>query len=123
MEPAVILPPPFNVTVDPDRSAVRVVPSGELDVASRGVLAAQLDELWQSGWSEIVVDLRELTFMDSSGVHLLLAHHRRASETGARFVMIDGHEPISRTLQLCGVYDMLDRGEPAPARPAPGVSS
>jgi anti-anti-sigma factor len=100
---------PFDVTVYPNRTAVRVVPSGELDAGSRGLLAAQLDELWESGWTEVVVDLRELTFMDSSGVHLLLQHHRRAAEAGARFAIIDGQPCVARTLQLCGVHDMFAR--------------
>jgi anti-sigma B factor antagonist len=112
MESSLDLPPPFDVTVYPDRTVVRVVPSGELEIASRDVLAAQLDELWNSGWTDIVVDLRELTFMDSSGVHLLLHHHRRASETGARFAIIDGPTCVARTLQLCGVHDLLARMQP-----------
>jgi len=109
MEPSLDLPPPFDVTVYPDRTVVRVVPCGELDVASRDVLAAQLDELWDSGWTDVVVDLRELTFMDSSGVHLLLRHRRRASETGAGFAIIDGPPCVARTLQLCGAHDMVAR--------------
>ncbi len=97
------LPPPFDVTVQPDRTTVRVAVSGELDVATRATLAAQLDELWELGWTDVVVDLRGLTFMDSSGVHLLLQHHRRGSEAGARFAIIDGPAPVARVLQLCGV--------------------
>jgi anti-sigma B factor antagonist len=101
--------------VHPDRAAVRVVASGELDVASRGVLAAQLDDLWNSGWTDVVMDLRGLTFMDSSGVHLLLQHHRRASETDARFGIIDGQPCVARTLQLCGAYELLTHVQPEPA--------
>jgi anti-anti-sigma factor len=113
MEPSMSLPTPFDVTVHPDRATVRVVPSGELDAASRSVLAAHLDDLWKAGWADIVVDLRELTFMDSSGVHLLLQHHLRASETGARFGIIDGRPPVARTLQLCGVHEILTQVHPA----------
>ena len=114
MEPTVNLPAPFDVTVHPDRAAVRVVPSGELDVASRDVLGAQLDELWASGWTDVVVDLRELVFIDSSGVHLLVRHRERASEAGARFAIVDGHPCVARTLRLCGVDDLLDRAQPEP---------
>jgi hypothetical protein len=45
--------------------------------------------------------------MDSSGVHLLLEHHRRASETGARFAIIDGPAPVARVLRLWGLHEML----------------
>ena len=97
----------FAVTVHSDRTSVRVAASGELDGASRGVLAAQLDDLWKLGWTDVIADLRGLTFMDSSGVHLLVEHHRRALETGARFSIIDGPAPVARVLELCGVDDVL----------------
>jgi anti-anti-sigma factor len=69
----------------------------------------------RSGWTDVVVDLRGLTFMDSSGVHLLLQHHRRASETDARFGIIDGQPCVARTLQLCGAYELLTHVQPEPA--------
>jgi anti-anti-sigma factor len=102
-----LLPAPFDVTVEPDRTVVRVVPSGELDLANRGLLGAQLDELWNSGWNHVVVDLRELTFIDSSGVHLLLEHRRRAWQTGSRFSLVQGPPCVARALELCGVHELF----------------
>lgn len=109
------LPAPFGVRVEPDRTVVRVVPSGELDVANCGLLAARLDELWNSGWTNVVVDLRELTFMDASGVHLLLEHRRRASQTGARFSLMQGPPCVARVLELCGVHEVFPYTQPARA--------
>jgi anti-sigma B factor antagonist len=114
MDPSVNPPPRFDVTVDPDRTVVRVAPEGELDVASRAVLDARLQELWEAGWSNVVVDLRGLTFMDSSGVHLLVDHHGRASAAGARLSFIDGTPTVARTLRLCGVDELLDYVQPEP---------
>jgi anti-anti-sigma factor len=114
MDPSVTPSPPFDVTVDPDRTVVRVAPAGELDMASRGALDARLQELWESGWTSVVVDLRGLTFMDSSGVHLLLDHHRRASAAGARLSFIDGTPTVARTLRLCGVDELFDYVQPEP---------
>ena len=105
----------FAVAVHPDRTIVRVAAHGELDGATRGVLAAQLDELWETGWTDVVADLRGLTFMDSSGVHLLVEHHRRALESGARFSIIDGPAPVARVLELCGVDDVLVSVSPSAA--------
>jgi anti-sigma B factor antagonist len=102
-----LLPPPFAVTVTPDRTSVRVVPSGELDVATCDLLAARLDELWTAGWTDVVLDLRALTFIDSSGLHLLIDHHRRACAAGARFSIIDGSPPVRRVLRLCGLHEVL----------------
>jgi anti-anti-sigma factor len=98
----------LDVTVVPDRAVVRVRASGEADLSTRDVLDARLRELWDCGWEDVVVDLREVTFMDSSGVHVLLAHHRHAAEHGHRFSVIDGSDAVRRVLELTGVDRVLD---------------
>ena len=101
------LSPVFDVAVHPHRSVVRVAASGELDLSTSGVLRAQLDELWASGWMDVVVDLREVTFMDSAGVHVLIDNHQRAAREQQRFSIIDGADAVSRVLQLSGVREMF----------------
>jgi anti-sigma B factor antagonist len=93
----------FEVAVIPERTAVRVAPTGELDIATCQELRVALDELWDLGWTDVVLDLRGLTFMDSSGVQILVENHRRATRTGARFSIIDGPGPVSRVLELTGL--------------------
>jgi len=99
--------PTFELSVIAEHTRARVCPRGEIDLASAGLLDAQVDELWASGWNDVVADLREVTFMDSSGVHVLLAHHRRAAERGARFSIIDGGGPVARVLALTGMNGVL----------------
>jgi anti-sigma B factor antagonist len=105
----------LDVTAIPDRATVRVRARGEIDLASRDVLDAQIGELWDSGWEQVVVDLREVTFMDSSGVHLLIAHHRHALEHGHAFSIIDGPGAVRRLLQLTAVDQLLDHTAPGGA--------
>jgi anti-anti-sigma factor len=97
----------FDVDVMPDRAFVRVRPVGEVDLSTSPDLRAQLDQLWDSGWTDIVVDLRDVTFMDSSGVHVLLDHHRRAARGGMSFAIIDGAPSVSRLLSLTGLDALL----------------
>src|SRR5215208_5831643 len=61
-----------------------------------------------SGWTDVVADMREVTFLDSSGLHVLLAHHRRAAEHGGRFSIIDGDGPVARVLALTGMNAVFD---------------
>jgi anti-sigma B factor antagonist len=68
----------LEVRTKPDRDRVIVGVSGELDIASVGALQTALEELRGTGWSSIVIDLRELTFIDSSGLALLLHEDRVA---------------------------------------------
>jgi anti-sigma B factor antagonist len=100
--------PSFELSVFPERAFVRVRPCGEVDLATAGLLDHQIQELWDSGWKEVIADLRDVTFMDSSGLHVLVAHHRRAATDGVRFSIIDGNGPVSRVLELTGIDQVLD---------------
>ncbi|MDP1849261.1 MAG: STAS domain-containing protein [Solirubrobacteraceae bacterium] len=108
------------MSVHPQRGAVRVAPCGELDVASAASLQAQLDELRVAGFEHVVLDLRELTFMDSSGVRLILGEDRLARSAGRRFSLIAGVPAVQRVLGVCGVSAQLDLddrfAEPASGR-------
>ena len=58
--------------------------------------------------STTVVDLRGLTFIDSSGVSGLLSAARRAREAGERLVCVPGPQPIQRIFELTGVDTVLE---------------
>jgi anti-sigma B factor antagonist len=100
----------FSVEVLPDRERVVVIPHGELDVATAGRLAAEIDELTSRGFDAIVLDLRATSFIDSSGMHLLLDQTARPD---AQVTLIDGAQPVRRVIDLAGVRHLL-RFEPAP---------
>jgi len=97
----------FRVDVHPERELVRVAPAGELDLSTAPKLELQLHELRDSGFRRIVLDLRRLTFMDSSGVALILREDRLASAGDHAFSLIAGPPPIQRVLSICGVLDRL----------------
>jgi anti-anti-sigma factor len=93
----------------PDRDRVIVAVSGELDIASVGALQEALDELRSAGWESIVLDLRELTFIDSTGLSLLLHADHAARRPGAQFAIIDGSPPVARLLEIVGLSDHFTR--------------
>lgn len=99
----------------PQRDAVRVAPAGELDLANAAALQAQLDDLHDAGFKHVVLDLRELTFMDSAAVRLILKEDRLARSTGRHLSLIEGSPTVQRVLNICGVADQLDFADPPPA--------
>lgn len=98
---------PFQVDVHPERTVVRVAPAGELDLATADTLAAELRELRDAGFDHVVLDMRRLTFIDSTGIALLLSEDRRARKDGHDFVLISGTPAIQRVLEICGVAGLL----------------
>jgi anti-anti-sigma factor len=97
-------PEPFRVEVRPDRRRVFVEPRGELDLDTADQLRATVDDLALRGFEAIVIDLRATTFLDSSGLHLLIT---QAGRTDARVTLIDGPGVVSRLFDLAGVRHIL----------------
>ncbi len=100
-------PPIFRCDVEPDRDRARVVLTGELDLAGVEPLEREIDSLLGSGFRRIVVDLRGLTFLDSSGLRYVLTLARSASEDGFRLELIQGGDAVRRLFELTGTQDAL----------------
>lgn len=87
---------------------------GSLDLATAPSLRAALIEAANEGKHEIIVDLTELEFLDSTGLGALIGAHRRALENGGRVRLIVRDGPIQRLLNITGlmrifaVYGTLD---------------
>ena len=97
----------FTCDVVPDRERVVVRLAGELDVAAAPRLAAVVDDLFDAGFEQIVVDLRDLSFLDSAGVHLLLSAHLDAERRGRRLSVLRGPHAVHRVLELTGTDSLL----------------
>ena len=108
---------PFRIDVHPERTVVRVAPAGELDATTASQLESQLHELRDSGFDRIVLDLRRVTFLDSTALALILAEDRSARDSGHAFTLISGPPAVQRALEVCGVVGRL-RFEPSRAEVA-----
>ena len=89
------------------RDAVWIRLAGELDLAAAPLLAQTLREPL-AGVQLIVLDLRDLTFMDSTGLHVVIDSYNRARQRGSRLVMIRGSAQVDRLFELVGVSDRFE---------------
>jgi anti-anti-sigma factor len=102
-------PTGFSISIsDRDGRAV-VVLRGELDVATAPDLEAALRERLDAG-QDVVVDLRELAFMDSTGLRVLVAAHARVEGGGPSFLIVPPPPgaPVAKILAITGVASVLD---------------
>jgi anti-anti-sigma factor len=99
--------PEFEVTVSTEDGVRVVAVSGELDLDTMGELneALAIDDGLPS---TTVIDLRGLTFVDSSGVSGILTAARRAHDAGARLVCVPGPPQIRRVFEMTGVDTVID---------------
>jgi anti-sigma B factor antagonist len=106
--------PPFRCETHSDRGQAQVRPVGELDIATVPEVDQRLRELRQAGHDRLVLDLRATTFMDSSGLRLILTWHDEAARDGVTFGLIAGEEVVQRVFDTTRVRELLTFVEPAP---------
>ncbi|MGZ3097077.1 STAS domain-containing protein [Streptomyces sp. H62] len=87
-------------------NGVRVLTvAGEIDHHTGDTLRQALD---LTGTPRIVVNMRQVTFMDSSGINLFIAAHHSLTEAGGWLRLADVGDAVLRPLQLVGLDDFLD---------------
>jgi anti-anti-sigma factor len=101
------MPSDFAVQTHITGSTAVLAVSGELDLISRPALEHAIDRLSESDLELVIVDLRGLEFMDSTGLHALVQAHNQAQESGRRFALVRGREQVQRLFDLTGVSDSL----------------
>lgn len=92
-----------------DRRAVFVA-VGELDLDSAPQLLTEVIDQLHSGAAELVIDLAQLLFIDSSGLGTLVGCWRRAQQAGASLVLTDPSDDVAMTLEITGLDQVLPIG-------------
>jgi anti-anti-sigma factor len=109
----------FTVTVEHDHEVARLRLSGELDLAGTERLDEALREA-RAHAAHVEIDLRDLVFIDSSGLRTLMVLHNAADADEFSYALVQGPPEIHRTFVLTGldrVFRFAD-GPAAPAAPA-----
>jgi anti-anti-sigma factor len=102
-------PTPFSIDAEDRDRRLHVVLRGELDLAT----APELEELAiprVRGGRHVVLDLRELDFMDSSGVRVLVTLHALAQDGDGDLTVVRGPagSAVRRVLEVSGLEGVLD---------------
>jgi len=80
---------------------------GELDMATVPQMERELAQAAKGGPATIVLDLRELDFIDSTGLRTLLAEHERSRESGRELALVRGSRQVDRLMTITRVADHL----------------
>jgi len=94
-------PEDFAIAADDRDGRAFLTLRGELDLATAPELEQLVNERIDAG-QEVVVDLRPLEFMDSSGIRVLVAAHARAGRAGTK-VYVVRPEPASAVAKIVEV--------------------
>jgi anti-sigma B factor antagonist len=101
-------PSGFSISVSDSDGRAVVAVRGELDLATAPELEQAVLERLDAG-QDVILDLRGLQFMDSSGLRVLVAAHARASDGGPDFAIVrpPAGSEVAKILEIAGVEPQL----------------
>ncbi len=95
------------IDVRHDKDRVVLSMRGELDLASAPLLQAEIQSSEVEAAAVLVLDLKELTFIDSTGLRVLLAAYEGSRERGQEFAVTQGSPQVQRLFSITGVGERL----------------
>jgi anti-sigma B factor antagonist len=100
--------PPFTARVEPGTNATTIALSGELDMATVPILEEHLVRAEADGVAAIVIDLVEVTFIESVGLHAFVAARERAEANGRRLLLFGVKPELRRVFELTRTEFLLE---------------
>jgi anti-anti-sigma factor len=96
----------------------RLVLRGELDLSTVGKVQEEIRQAADNGPRLMVLDLSQLTFLDSTGLRCLVKADERAREEGWRFVVVKGPEAVHRVFSITRLDERLEIVDDASSVPS-----
>ena len=98
----------FNVETTEAENATHVKLSGDLDLSTAKRAEEAIEAAERSGAATVVVDLRGLSFMDSTGLRVIVSADKRARRSNKRVVIVQGPAPVRRVFEITRLDERLD---------------
>ena len=106
---------PFGCAVEPLTDGMVVRPYGELDCWTVGSVEQQLLDIRDAGVGNIELDLGSTSFMDSSGIALVVRWSRESAASGFMLRVRAGTHAVRRLFEMTAITHLLvDAAEPEP---------
>lgn len=95
-----------------DGARHRLALSGELDLANAEQLIEAVGGLCDQGAGEILLDLRDLAFMDSTGLRAIAECLAVSRDHDCGFALTPAPAPVQRVFEIAGVEDLFEFKDP-----------
>ena len=98
----------LELTTETAGGTVRLALTGELDIAGAARVEQELERIEREPPATLVLDLRELAFMDSTGLRVIVAADERARDQGRRMVVVRGTDTVQRIIEMTRLHERLE---------------
>ncbi|MCL1944792.1 MAG: anti-sigma factor antagonist [Firmicutes bacterium] len=84
--------------------------NGELDEYTANITRNYMDSMISTdGWQQVVLQLQDLSFMDSTGIGVLLGRYKKLKTRGCNAYISSPSSQVDKLLQLSGVYNIMPK--------------
>ncbi|NOU97621.1 anti-sigma F factor antagonist [Paenibacillus sp. LMG 31456] len=98
----------LHIELKHQRKALIVRLKGELDHHTADTVRARMEEALEKGnVSHIILSLKELSFMDSSGLGVILGRYKQIVAKGGKMVVCDVNPSVYRLFEMSGLFKIL----------------
>ena len=101
----------LQVATDARNGITRLALRGELDMATIDIFTDALTRCEGDGSTALMLDLRDLTFMDATGLHAFLQARDRSVGNGHRLLFVGASSPVRRIFEVTGTESVLEEHE------------
>jgi anti-anti-sigma factor len=98
----------LELTTETEGPTVRLALTGELDIAGAHCVEQELQRIEREAPATLVLDLRQLAFMDSTGLRVIVAADERAREQARRLVVVRGSDTVQRIIEMTRLHERLE---------------
>jgi anti-sigma B factor antagonist len=105
---------PLEIHSSSQAGGARLELCGELDIGSAPLLEDAAERVFAEHARGLVVDLSDVSFVDSTGLRILIALNDRAAKEGCALTLVAPPEPARSVFHITGAYDNLPFVEEAP---------
>ena len=99
---------PFEIITEEGEGQTRMTLVGELDIASAPQFEEALEKVEAGAPGVLVLDLRKVEFIDSTGLRAVIAADERARSSGRRFAIIRGTPAVERVFSVTQLDQRLE---------------
>ena len=100
--------PDFDVTITEEDGSTVLSVCGEVDLATGPLLWERISTVIADGSTNLVLDLAEMPFIDSTGLSVLVMTMRRLQDVGGQLVLRSPCRMAVRLFQLTGLSQLLE---------------
>jgi anti-sigma B factor antagonist len=91
--------------------------SGEIDIQTSPILEEQLQNVLTQGHSSVVVDLEGVTFLDSTGLSVLIVGLKQCQAAGGELHLVSPRPNVRKVLEVTGLTEAFHVDDSAPTDP------